>query len=148
MFDVQLLVNLSERQRINKSINAGPTLSGVLRDTSSVIDPVITVEYPDVSIYNYAYIPLFWGRYYYILNVTSVRNGLWELTMHTDPLMSYRTQLMGVQCIIDASTTTGADEYQHGDRQWVAKAKELTDIITFPGGLDDDGEFILITAGG
>ena len=87
------------------------------------------------------------GDYYYITNVASLRTGLWEVSMHTDPLMTYRSQLMDVSVILDTSTRTGADEYLTGP-QFVARAKESTTVIPFPSGLAQNGEFILITAGG
>lgn len=147
MIDLELLVNSSERNKVNKSLTQGPVLSGALRDVSSILDPVIRVEASDVSSYNYAHIPDF-GRYYYITDIVSIRTGLWEISMHVDPLETYRQQLMAVPCILEATTSTGMDEYQAGSGQWVAKQKELTDIIAFPQGLPQEGEFILITAGG
>lgn len=147
MIDVQLLVNLSERNKINKSLTQGPTLQGALREASPVVDPIITLEIEDPTGYNYVYIPAF-GRYYYIQDMLSMMTGLWQLSLHCDPLMSFRDQLLGVSCILDATTDTGSDEYLAGSGQWVAKQKELTDIITFPQGLPQEGEFILITAGG
>lgn len=146
MIDIELLVNLSEPNKINKSLQTGPVLTGSLRESSSILDPVLLLEADSLTGYNYCHIPLF-GRYYYITDATSIRTGLWEVSMHTDPLMTYRSQLMNVSCILEASTVTGADDYLTGP-QWVAKQKELTDIINFPLGLSQEGEFILITAGG
>ena len=146
MIDVEMYVNLSEPNKINKFLRTGPIHSGSLRDGTSILDPVVMIEAGALMGYNYARIPIF-GRYYYITNVVSLRTGLWEVSMHTDPLMTYRSQLMDVSVILDTSTSAGADEYLTGP-QWVARAKELTNIIPFPSGLAQDGEFILITAGG
>lgn len=146
MIDLELLVNISERNKMTKSLQTGPVLSGSLREGSSILDPVVLVEAGTLTGYNYAHIPIF-GRYYYITDIVSVRTGLWEISMHTDPLMTYRSQLMDVSVILDTSTQTGADEYLTGP-QWVARAKESTTVIPFPSGLAQDGEFILITAGG
>lgn len=146
MIDVEMYVNLSEPNKINKSLRTGPIYSGSLRDGTSILDPVVMIEAGTLVGYNYAHIPLF-GRYYYITNVVSLRTGLWEVSMHTDPLMTYRSQLMAVSVILDTSTRTGADEYLTGP-QFVARAKESTTVIPFPSGLAQNGEFILITAGG
>lgn len=143
---VTLYVNASERNKLTKSLTPGPSLSGALRQDSPMVDPVILLEAENPTGYNYAYIPEF-GRYYFIAEMTSIRTGLWECSMHSDPLMSFRSSLLNVQCILEASTTRGADEYLMGP-QWVAKQKELTDILPFPLGLSEQGEFILITAGG
>lgn len=146
MIDLELLVNLSERNKITKSLQTGPVLSGSLREGASILDPVVLVEAGTLAGYNYAHIPVF-GRYYYITDIVSVRTGLWEVSMHTDPLMTYRAQLMNVPIVLDTSTSTGADDYLTGP-QWVARAKESTTVIPFPSGLAQNGEFILITAGG
>lgn len=146
MIDVEMYANLSEPNKIGKSLQAGPIYTGSLRDGTSILDPVVLIEAGSLAGYNYARIPIF-GRYYYITNIASLRTGLWEVSMHTDPLMTYRSQLMDVSVILDTSTQTGADEYLTGP-QWVSRSKELTNIITFPSGLAQDGEFILITAGG
>lgn len=146
MIDVGLYANLSEPNKINKNLQAGPVYTGSLRDGTSILDPVVLIEAGTLAGYNYARIPAF-GRYYYITNISSLRTGLWEVSMHTDPLMTYRSQLMDVSVILEISTSTGADEYLTGP-QWVARAKESTTIIQFPSGLATNGEFILITAGG
>lgn len=146
MIDLELYTNLSEPNKINKTLTTGPVYTGSLRDGTSILDPVVLVEAGTLAGYNYARIPVF-GRYYHITDIVSVRTGLWEVSMHTDPLMTYRSQLMDVSVILDTSTRAGADEYLTGP-QWVARAKESTTVIPFPSGLAQDGEFILITAGG
>lgn len=146
MITLTLYKSLSDRGHMTKNLTSPVDYSGSLRDSSPVTDPVIMIETDNPSAYNYAFIPIF-GRYYFIEGMTSVRTGLWELTLHVDPLMTYRSQLLAVSLIVEASTARGADEYLSGT-PWVARVKELTDIVNFPQGLPQEGEFILITAGG
>ena len=146
MITVTLYTMTSEPNRIGKTLSSGLQCLGSLRDASSIIDPVILLEAEDVSGYNYAYIPAF-GRYYFLTDMVSQRTGLWEVSMHSDPLESFKDALMSVPVILSGSEDTGKDRYLPGP-QWTAKVKELTDILPFPRGLDTDGEYILITAGG
>lgn len=146
MITLNLFTNLSDRNHLNKSLTPGPVLTGSLRDSSLITSPTILVESPGLIGYNYCQIPDF-GRYYYIDEIESIRTGLWALHLRVDPLMSFRSQLLIIPLIVEASTATGADEYLTGT-PWVARVKELTDIVNFPQGLPQEGEFILITAGG
>ena len=80
--------NISEKNVIRKTINNPLTISGTLRESTSVINPIITVEAPVTLIgYNYCYIPDF-SRYYYVVDVKSMRNNLWAVTLRVDVLMS------------------------------------------------------------
>lgn len=143
---VTLGVNTSEKEKINKSITATETFTGSLRDTSSITEPEILIESSDLSNFNYAIIPDF-GRHYFIRDIISVRTNLWLVKMKCDVLMSFREHILGVPVILSHSKTTGADNYL-SDSIWNSKVKELTDIVNFSNGFLNDGEFILITAGG
>ena len=92
----------SEITAVNKTMTELISLTGTLREQSSIIDPTITVEGSASQIVaaNYAYIPEF-GRYYFINGVESVRSGLWRLSMHVDVLYTYREQIKTNSAIIE-----------------------------------------------
>lgn len=92
MFTINLYVNNSPDNKIGKDLTAYSTLSGTLKERSSLIDPVITVQMEGVPLCNYAYISEF-GRYYFIRNIISEVNGLWTLEMHVDVLESAKADL-------------------------------------------------------
>lgn len=144
--ELQLSYTNSENNAINKSLYDTTTITGTLRESSSIISPIIMVE-GDVRGYNYAYIPEF-NRYYFIDEITSYRNNLWILRMKVDVLMSFRASILSTQCILVESELEGADPYILNDRVWVTKVKDKTDILPFPSGLPSQGHYILITAGG
>lgn len=144
--DIQLLVNSSEVNKINKTITPGVTLSGTLKNESNVVSPVILITIDNPTAYNYAYIKDF-GRYYFIRDFVSVRTNIWQVQLESDPLMSFKSQILNCSAILDESTDTGNSNYLTG-RQWVNSVKSKTDIINFSNGLLENGEFILITAGG
>lgn len=144
--DITLCVNNSEKNKLGKSLSNLNTFSGSLKEETSVTNPVIMMELENPTGFNYAYIPEF-GRYYFIDDIVSVRTGLWRISMKVDVLESFKNNIRGVSVILSDSTNTGKEEYLPG-KVWKTKVKELTDIINFPSGLSDNGDFILITAGG
>lgn len=100
-FDLNLYQNTAEANRVDKSsyLTAVGTLSGVLRDECSVLNPTITIEYTQVPNFNYVYIPIF-GRYYFVDNIVSVRKNIWRLSLRCDVLMTYRTGIDGLSAVI------------------------------------------------
>lgn len=99
---IKLYNNISEYNAVNKSISELVTLTGTLREESSIIDPVITISGIDsyITSMNYAYIPEF-NRYYFITNIESVRNNLWRVSFHVDVLYTYRVQIKRNSAIIE-----------------------------------------------
>ena len=147
--EITLYTNESEKNKLEKTITTSILLEGNLRDESSIINPIILISSNKEDIpymYNYAYIPAF-GRYYFITDIESVRTGIWRVSMHVDVLMSYKEQIKNLNVIINNSEQTGANNYLSGE-QWITNVKNTTNIVNFPNGLNDNGEFILITAGG
>ena len=144
--NITLYQTTAEQNRLNKTLNNALSLSGTLREETSVTSPSIVIEHSNPVGYNYAYIPAF-GRYYYINDITSVRNGIWRLSLSVDVLMTYRSDILQADVILNAGTSPDRERYLDGD-QWQATVKKFTDVLSFPQGLLDSGEYILITAGG
>lgn len=144
--DIHLYFNSSEKNRMGKVLTNETVISGSLKEETSVINPVIIFEYTNPTNFNYAYIPDF-NRYYFISNFTSVRTGLWRVSMRVDVLESFKDAIKTIPAIVANSEVNGADEYLSG-AVWKSKVKEKTDIINFSAGLSESGHFILITAGG
>lgn len=106
-FSIHLKNNTEPYNKINKNTDdmTTLTLSGKLTDNSTIVDPVILIEYNGaLTNYNYAYIPEF-GRYYFIKNVESVSNGLWSVEMHTDVLKSFASSIMSSPAIVSRSSS-------------------------------------------
>ena len=138
--------NTSEKNVLSKTLTNEIITTGWLREESDIHSPVVTIETSNITNYNYAYIPEF-GRYYFISEITSVRTGFWRVSMVCDVLMSFRTYILNSYGIIDHTQITDISEYMRSDI-WQTLVKDKTDIINFPNGLLDSGEYILITAGG
>ena len=143
--DLVFYMNASDPETIGKSLTAVTTLSGYLKNDCDVINPRIVVENTGMVNANYCYIAEF-GRYYYIDRQTILSNNCVTIEMSVDVLESFKTQIKALSCIVDNSTQKN-DNYLQSDI-WTNKVKTKTDIVQFPSGLNNDGEFILITAGG
>lgn len=115
-FTIKLYKSNAEKERVNKTdfLKNEIELTGVLRDATSVISPTIRIEYDgNISQYNYAYIPEF-GRYYYIDNIISVQNKLWEINMSCDVLMTYKSDIYLQKAIINKSEKEFNKMYNDG----------------------------------
>ena len=144
--EIKLCYNSSDNRCINKNIIDGEIISGTLRTSTSIISPVITFESSSPLRYNYAYIPEF-RRYYYIKNVISARNNLWEVQFEIDPLMSFKADICALKVVVDKqSNESNGDEYID-DSSLVTDNLMFNTVYNFPDGFNNNGEYILITAG-
>lgn len=139
--------SLSERKVIKKTLTNALNLSGTLREATSVTNPIITVESNSTIVsYNYCYIPEF-SRYYFVVDVKSMRNDLWAITLKVDVLMSFQEAILNTPAIIDHTTEQSTTNYMNSI-VWQSIVKDKTDIINFSSGLSESGGYVLITAGG
>lgn len=111
MFNLHLYTVSSEVNRVDKSseLSEDFTIAGTLRDDCSIIDPTIIVA-ADTTIvnFNYAYVEEF-KRYYFINNITALNNGMWELSMHVDALMSFKEGLLNCIAFIARNEKSSND---------------------------------------
>ena len=91
--------NKSEPNRIGKELEIVETKQETKKEETSIINPIIEVKTNVVPLSNYAYIPDF-GRYYFITDITSVRNGLWSISMKSDPLESFKSEIKACNAVI------------------------------------------------
>ena len=100
-FNITLQRNNSESNKLTKSLTTIATVSGTLREATSIIDPVIKIEgsLTDYTACNYLTIPTF-NRSYFVKNITSVRNGIIELACHVDVLSSFASEIRANRAII------------------------------------------------
>lgn len=143
--NLTLYKNLSEKNKIGKVLHNNLSLNGNLREESSIINPTILVEHPNLADYNYAYIPEF-KRYYFITEITSVRNNLWRISLKVDVLESFKNDILNLNCIVDKQQN---QSYSNNidDGSYINKADSFIEIANYQNGFNSSGEFILITAG-
>ena len=145
--DIVLCTTGSEKERIVKTLSNETIFTGTLREESSVINPSFIIQAENPSDYNYCYISSF-NRYYFITNITSIRTNLWRIDCAVDVLMSFSSDILNLDVIVSNLSSGESDNTYFSGEQWQTTVKTKTDVINFPSGLLDDGEYILITSGG
>ena len=135
----------AEMNRIGKNNKSLLTsLSGTLKQESSIIDPIIMLQLADCTGINYAYIEEF-KRYYFVSEIRQVRNDLVELTMHVDVLDSFKDAILKNTAILDKSQSTGNPYYDDGSM--ASDTRTFTQVYNYGNGFLTEPELILITAG-
>lgn len=104
--EIILYTNKSTDNTVTKDITTLATINGTLRDSCSIINPVIKVSNAVMNNAiaaecNYAKIADF-GRYYFVRNI-SFKGNLFEITMHCDVLSSFQTPLKSLDAVIGRS---------------------------------------------
>ena len=159
--------NFSENNKLDKTISKLIELEGYLREQTSLINPQILIElnpnnfnsyvtddnkiyvkynntnvvwdsfvYNNVLSSNYVYIPDF-NRYYFINDITSVRQNLWRLSLHVDVLMSYKKEINNTNAFVSRNEFDyDPDIY---DRELPTKQSISVDFETITNDLIDDG---------
>lgn len=143
--EIRLYNSSDETNKINKTLLNEIVLNGTLRDETSVLNPIILIEANNLTQYNYCYIPLF-KRYYFIKDITVVRNKLFRLFLDIDVLMSYKNDILNLDCIVNKQENNSTPYINDNSR--IYENRNFTSIINYKNGFDDDGNFILLTAGG
>lgn len=117
----------------------------LLKDGCSVDNPVVTFSALASAIapLNYAYIDTF-QRYYYITERKSLVNGVVELTLESDPLQSFKTEIGNCDAIIRRQENDANGYLQ--DDQYNAMAYEAVATRPWTKSIDDFS-FILMTVG-
>lgn len=147
MFEIQLLSNTSERIVVNKNVTHLGTMTGTLREGCDVVNPVlhISADLTGLATCNYVYIPIF-GRYYFA-KLKSLTENIIEITCKTDPLMSWKSQLLTNSGIIKRQENKWNLYLNDGSFRTYANPKVVTK--KFPVGFEDDAfYYVLICAGG
>lgn len=144
--EIQLFNNKSDNRCIRKELINGLSVTGSLRESCDVLAPVINFECDILMKYNYAYIPDF-RRYYFITKFTNVANNVWEVEFKVDPLMSFKGDVLALQVVVDKQSSTSIGDEYIDDGSLVADNYMFKSIYNFSNGFNDQGEYILITAG-
>lgn len=137
--------NLSEKNKVTKTIQNIAELEGTLRKETDIINPVIQFQgnITQVINANYLTIPEF-GREYFITDIKSVNAQLYEISAHCDVLASFRSEILANSGIIQKNEKL-FNAYIN-DGFYTVEQGMQTFIKPFSGTLDNDN-FILVVAG-
>lgn len=142
---ITLYNNTSPPNYVDKTISTVEVLEGTLRDSASIIDPVITIERNSPIGFNYAHIPEF-NRYYFVTGISSVIYGMVSISLHVDVLMTYKAQIRDMNAIIKRQETVYNTYLNDG----IFKAYQNTQhkIIAFPNGFSNYSYILAIAGNG
>lgn len=147
--EVVLCSNASEKNYINKNISVLDTATCVIKGNISYETPVIILAY-DSNIadkVNYMRIPEL-NRSYFITDIINLTGGRYELHGKVDVLESFKSSILGLNVIVDKTETDTLANMYYNDGSFICSEKEFIYTKNFPQGFNNNGEFILITAGG
>lgn len=146
MMTLVTMLNHSPDNMIKKNLTVTTTYTGTLRDSSSIVDPVILVECTNPSMnVNYAKIEEF-GRYYFVTEIVSVRTDLWEFHLHCDVLKSFEDAILNSDAIISKSESNW-NMYLH-DQDYKCFQDPIIMNKEFPQGFDlSNSTFVLAVVG-
>lgn len=102
--NIVLCKNASPENKANKSITVVSTISGTLREDTSIVNPVFLVELDSVPTFNYVKVADF-SRNYFVTDIISVAKKLWEIHCHCDVLTSFWSEIQSAECIISRSAS-------------------------------------------
>lgn len=142
---ITLYKTVSEVNKLDKMLKQLAVVSGTLRESSSIIDPVFNLSGIDIYVAdcNYVYITDF-NRYYFVQNVESINNGLWRLTLHVDVLMSYKNEIRNNYAIIERNEKNY--DLKLNDGLFVTQQNPRRAQFTFPAGFNT-WSYVLAVAG-
>lgn len=140
-----LYVNTSENNRLDKSITSRGTFVFSFKDESSVFNPqVLIANGSSLADVNYAYISEF-GRYYYVTEIVLVRADLYLLKLHTDVLMTWKSQIRNCTAVLKRQEL--AYNLYLDDPEFKVYNNERIEIRNFSDGFTKALQYILTVAG-
>ena len=142
---IKLYNNNSEKIAVNKDITELMSLNGILRDNTSIQNPVITLNrnISDLINCNYVFISDF-KRYYYVNNITSVKQNLTQLDLSCDVLMSFKDDILKQTAIIKKQQDNW--NLYIDDGSFSAQQNSRVQIKSFPNSIEGES-YVLVLAG-
>ena len=144
--EVILYKNSSENNVIGKSLVQIKSVECNLKNDVSIVNPTLVLSYTDSILdSNYCFIPKF-NRYYFIDEIIPITGDRSIIKCRVDVLESFKDDIKSLTAIINKQETI-ADKFID-DGSWIVENKDFLQSYNFSNGFNDNGEFILITAGG
>lgn len=143
--NVILQKSTSGRNYLSKNIETLLSVSGTLKESTSIIDPVIKIECDLSNLVqcNYMTIPDF-GRSYFVNNIRSITADIAEFSCHVDVLSTYAQQIRSNNAIIKRQENRWNLYLNDGSFKVYQNPLVLTKA--FPSGFTTQ-EFVLAVAG-
>lgn len=143
---IKMYYNESDDRAINKTITNETVFQGDLRESVTIMAPVIRFYSADVIRFNYCYIPDF-QRYYHVTSIEAVSADIYDVSFSVDVLMSFRGDILQLSAIVNKQTEDSNGDKYIDDSSLVTDNILFSTVYNFQGGFNESPEFILITAG-
>lgn len=145
---IKLYHNASPVNKIGKNLTDELVTSDVLlKDDVSILKPVFRVkDVRNIITYNYLYCPEL-QRYYFIDDIVSIHNNLWEISGHVDVLETYKNKILANSAVVKRQSNK-FNTYLN-DSEWDVFSYD--DVITLQfsnSGFAKSLEYLLVVAGG
>jgi hypothetical protein len=142
---VKIYTNNSEKIALSKNLTELMTVSGVLREMTSIQNPTIILNrnITDLINCNYVFIEDF-NRYYYVNNITSVKQNLTQLDLSCDVLMSFKDDILKQTAIIKKQQDNW--NLYIDDGSFSAQQNSRVQIKSFPNSIEGES-YVLVLAG-
>lgn len=144
-FSIDLQTNTSPKNQLTKSVTPIATVQGTLKSGTSIINPVIVMQGVIPITFNYMTISSF-GRSYFVTDIKSLRNDIFEISGHCDVLSSFATQIRSNTGIVYRQENQW--NLYLNDGVFKVYQNELITTHNFPTGFAATPEFVLAVAGG
>lgn len=143
--NLELYTIADDPRVVSKTVGtAVASFADVPRASVTVMGGTVTVESAtSLAGCNYAYISDF-NRYYFIDQITAVREGLWSISLRVDVLMSFASDITALTGTINRNEDL-ADAYL-ADGKYISKVYRQITTKAFPNSMNADN-IILMTVG-
>lgn len=141
-YTLDLYKNQSENNDVQKVITDQRQVDAYSRESVDILNPVVDLQGFTVNDYNYCYIREL-GRYYYIEKVVTAPNGVVELTMKVDVLMTYISDIRESHGLI---LKQRAYNPYYGENE--VDARQTVRKLEFNDQFNHTGEFVLVALRG
>lgn len=146
MYTMKFYKNLSENNDVDKVLTDEKIVLGEPRGAVNILSPVIRANGKEYGItyntFNYCYIVEL-ERYYYIDSFQFYANGLVEMNMSVDVLMTYKDDIRASSGLILKQRVYNP---YYGDYDTESRAD--LDTLTFNDPFNHDGEFVIVAMRG
>lgn len=131
MFTIELGICKERKDKISKSFSGTVYNCKVNKSTGiDIMNPVVVVlTDANLSNVNYAYIAEF-SRYYYVTDISVGPDGLWQITLHEDVLMSNKDEILASK--VQLARSADFRNYYLSDPRLPVTSKTLTWTRVFP----------------
>ena len=146
MITVKLQYNKSASNKIGKSLSDKESISCIIKESTSIVDPTIIVSGIGIDIMgsiNYMTISTF-NRSYFITDIVNIGNGIWEISGHCDVLESFKTEIKALTGIISRQENL-YNLYLEDDMFPITATPHVVTKV-FPSGFTTN-EYVMVVAG-